>query len=340
MIYWEIEMPLACGYPLFGWSTFIFLGGIMDKLYFIINPLAASGRAAVVWRDCKHYLDRHHMEYEAFITSYAGHAAELAADLTDKEERVIEKTIVVIGGDGTLGDVISGIHVSAEVTLAYLPGGSGNDFARSNHLAVRPVKRLKQILRRKRVVWMDYGIISYIQGELHQRRFAVSCGVGMDAAICRGIQNSPLKNFFNRIHLGRFVYIGVGLKHIFCEKPYSARLVVDGVKKIDLDSVRFISIHVHPSEGGGFRMAPHAECQDGQFDLCVVSCKNRLHLIRIMLAALVGRHIRMKGVHIIQCVTAAFRTDRPLCVHTDGEDCGHLDDFTVLCERRKLKMIL
>ncbi|MDO5410536.1 MAG: YegS/Rv2252/BmrU family lipid kinase [Lachnospiraceae bacterium] len=312
----------------------------MKKYYFIINPLASSGKAAVVWRDCKNYLDRQSIEYEAFMTSYAGHAAELAAKLTGSEERTREKTIVVIGGDGTLGDVINGINISAMVTLGFIPAGSGNDFARSTGISRRPIARLKQIIRQRKVAWLDYGVISYIQGQLRQCRFMVSSGMGLDAGICEGVQISPMKSVFNRLHMGRLVYITVGLQRIFTEKPVSVQLTLDGVRTIHLDWVRYISIHVQPREGGGFQMAPNAECQDGQFDLCIVTCRHRLALIKVMFAALFGRHIKMREVHIMQCVTASFKAEQKVCVHADGEICGHLNEFNVLCERRKLKMIL
>lgn len=312
----------------------------MEKYYFIVNPLASSGKAAVVWRDCKNYLDRHKLEYEVFMTSYAGHATKLAAELTSNQERIIEKTIIVIGGDGTLGDVVSGINISAQVTLAFIAGGSGNGFSRSNGLSRRPVVRLKHILKRRRIAWLDYGVISFIQGELQQRRFAVSSGMGLHARICESVQISPLKGLFHRIHMGRLFYISEGLLKIFTEKPVSVQVTLDGVRTLELDWVRYISVHVQPRDGGGFRMAPQADGQDGQFDLSVVSCRSRLYLLRVMLAALIGRHTRMRGVHIIRCTAATFRTDQKVCVHTDGEICGHLDEFNVLCERRKLKMIL
>lgn len=312
----------------------------MDNYYFIVNPLASSGKAAVVWRDCKNYLDKHRIAYEVFMTSYGGHAAKLAAALTTSEERTKDKTIIVIGGDGTLGDVVSGINISAQVALAYIPGGSGNDFAKSNHISKRPVRRLKQILRRKKIVWMDYGIISYIQGELQQRRFMVSSGLGLDAKICEGVQISPLKSFFNKFHIGRVVYIEVGLRAVFKEKPISLQLQLDGVRTLDLEDVRYISIQIQPSEGGGFKMAPQADNQDGVFDLCIVTTRKRLQLIRILLASLFGRHAKMHGVHMIRCTSAAFRMSQSVCVHTDGEICGHLKEFNVLCEKRKLKMIM
>ena len=312
----------------------------MQQYYFIINPLASSGKAAFVWRDCKAYMDRHQIEYKAYMTSYAGHGIELAAALTGSSERLKEKTIIVIGGDGTFGDVVSGINISSKVSLAFIPGGSGNDFAKSTHLSGWPVRRLKHILKRPREMWLDYGIISYIQGELQQRRFIVSGGLGLDARICECVHVSPLKGFLNRLHLGRFVYIGVGLKQIFVEKPLSVQICVDKGRILEYDRVRYISIQVQPREGGGFKMAPQASAEDGMFDLCIVDCKNRFYLFRVLVAALFGRHTKMRGVSIVRCSEAAFRMDQKVCVHTDGEICGHLDEFSVVCEKRKLKMIL
>ena len=132
----------------------------------------------------------------------------------------------------------------------------------------------------------------------------------------------------------------MGVRKIFREKPFSAQVVLDGTRTLDLDHVRYISIHVQPREGGGFRMAPRADGQDGQFDLCIVTSGSRLYLTKILISAFLGRHTRLKGVHMIRCTTAVFRTDQKVCVHTDGEICGHLNEFNVLCERRKLKMIL
>lgn len=312
----------------------------MEKYYFIINPLASSGKSTVVWRDCKAYLEKKEIKHEVYMTSYIGQAQEIASRLTSGEEQEKEKTIIVIGGDGTFGEVVNGINISAKVTLACIAGGSGNDFVKGNRLAVSSVKRLKQILKKKHVCWIDYGVLSYIRGELHQRRFLVSSGMGLDAAICEGVQISPLKRISNKLHMGRFVYIGVGLATIFKEKPVNLQLTLDGGQTMNLEHVRYISFHILPREGGGFYMAPEADNQDGLLDLCIVSCKKRFKLIGVLLAALFGKHKNMKEVHIVKCTSAAIRADEKVCVHTDGEISGHLKEFSVLCEKRKIKTIL
>lgn len=312
----------------------------MDMYYFIINPLASSGRAAGIWRDLKRYLDKHQIPYQVFMTSYPGHASQIAAQLTSGEERQKDKVIVVLGGDGTLGEVISGVNISSKVSLSFIGAGSGNDFLKANHLAKSPKKRLKQILAANRIEWLDYGVMSYIYGDLQQKRFIVSSGIGLDAAICESLQISPMKPFFNKIHLGRLSYVAVGLRRILREKPFHCTLSLDGGEPMEFNRVRYVSVHVHPYEGGGFRFAPQADNMDGEFDICVVSGVGRLRLIRILLRSLRGRHRGCKGVNIYRCVSASIKTDVEKCIHTDGEICGHLKEFNVYCERRKLKMIL
>lgn len=70
------------------------------------------------------------VEYQAYLTEYAGQATEYARKLTShcKEARVI----VVVGGDGTMNEVVDGIVSCDMVTLGYIPVGTGSDLARGS----------------------------------------------------------------------------------------------------------------------------------------------------------------------------------------------------------------
>lgn len=310
--------------------------------YFIVNPMAASGKGTVVWDNCKNYMDKHNIRYKAYLTSYAGQAMEIAAELTKPSAMDEPKIIVTIGGDGTIGEVITGLDLSSEVTLAPIAAGTGNDYLSGNKLTKRGVRRLKQILNAKQVQLTDYGVISYLEDNmLKTRRFAVSSGMGADAAVCDGLNQSFAKKLLNRLHLGKLSYIAVGLRVILRSKPVSATVNLDGVKVLELEQVRFISSHILPKEGSGFNMAPAADGKDGMFDLCIVCTKSRFKLILVLLRALLwGKHTKMKGVKIVQCKSASFRTSEPVCVHTDGEVLGYLDAFQILCEKNKIRTIL
>lgn len=60
------------------------------------------------------------------------------------------------------------------------------------------------------------------------RSFLVSAGIGFDAAVCAEALDSPIKRFLNRIHLGKFTYVGIALHQIFSSAPFKAKVVFDG----------------------------------------------------------------------------------------------------------------
>ena len=94
---------------------------------FIANPNARSGRGILLWKQIEKILQEKEIEYKVLFTKYLHHATRLVHDLTSDST---SHTIVVLGGDGTLNEVIDGIAYLDKVTLGYIPLGSGNDFAR------------------------------------------------------------------------------------------------------------------------------------------------------------------------------------------------------------------
>ena len=181
--------------------------------HFVINPHSRSGKAYQIWLRIQAKLKKQHIEFDAHLTEKPGHARELATMLTtpvdddDQEPR----TLIILGGDGTLNEVINGLTFLVPITLGYIPTGSGNDFARSMRLSKKPDKVLKHLLNPKYHPYIDYGIVTYgTQAPVH-RRFAVSCGIGYDAGVCEALLTSKVKEWFNRIHLGKLSYLIVGI---------------------------------------------------------------------------------------------------------------------------------
>lgn len=89
----------------------------------------------MMWNLVEPELKKRRVDYKDVFTGYARHATEIAAKLTADER---EHYIVVLGGDGTVNEVISGICDCSRVVLGYIPTGSGNDFTRA--LKLREVK--------------------------------------------------------------------------------------------------------------------------------------------------------------------------------------------------------
>lgn len=240
--------------------------------YFIINPDSSRGRGGRVWKILKQRLDKTKVEYQAFLTQKQGDARRFAGELT--EERREPVTIVAVGGDGTVNEIVDGLWLQCPVTLGYIPAGSGNDLARSLRLPKNPYKGLKNILEENPSCRMvDYGVISYGEGQLCCRRFMVSAGIGMDGAVCHSILNSRKDG--KKLFKGRAAYLQAGIKEMIAARPVKGYLLLDGVKKVEFNYLYFVSAHIHPFEGGGFLFAPDAVWDDGVLSLCVANHRKK-----------------------------------------------------------------
>lgn len=117
----------------------------MKDIYFIVNPKAKNGQCLKIWQKIEEQLKQHHTPFLAFFTEYPGHAQTLADRIASKNREDI--IIVVVGGDGTLHEVLNGVISHPNVTLGFIPGGSGNDFSRGFHIPTDPVEALTVIRR-------------------------------------------------------------------------------------------------------------------------------------------------------------------------------------------------
>ena len=303
--------------------------------YFIVNPNSGGGKGYRIWRKLERQLKDTCVEYEAYFTTGHGDARDIARKLTEgcKEARII----IVAGGDGTINEVLDGLCFCAPLTLGYIPGGNGNDFARSLRLPKNPVRCLKKILYPKYHKLVDYGVLSYGEEEAKHRRFAVSAGIGFDAAVCHSILHggSVIKEKGRKLR-----YLAVGLKQLIKAKPSKGYILLDGVQKVEFNHIFFISAHIHPYEGGGFRFAPGAKYDDGKLTLCVAHPSGRWKLLPILIDALVGKKKSRPGVRRFECREVTIHLDRPMPVHVDGESCLVQKDIEISCIQKKMRMIV
>lgn len=293
--------------------------------YFIVNPGSRSGNGKVVWARIEELLEEQQVEYRVFFTSYRYHATRLAREITSHGERL---TLVTVGGDGTVNEVIDGIQDFSRVTFAYVPTGSSNDFARSLKLPVSPESALQNILHPAYFQKIDLGLISYGS---NTRRFAGSCGCGFDAAVCQEALCSPIKKALNRFGLGKLTYVGIALKQILLFRPVPVRLTLDHNKKLRFPRTYFLSVLNSRYEGGGLKLCPGARPDDGFLDVCVVENLSKLTIALMFPTAYAGFHTIFGGVHLYRVKSLEIQPEAPLPFHTDGEPYAPEKTLTVSC---------
>ena len=306
-------------------------------LYFIVNPNSGGAKGYLVWKEAELRLQKLKIDYKVFLTTGPGDAVEIARQITGGDDEEI--IIVPVGGDGTFNEVLNGANITDRVTFGYIPTGTGNDLAKGLKLSRNAIRNLDNILARKHVTDMDYGVLTVEGDEVINRRFAVSTGIGYDAHVCRVIEENQRKGKLGRINLRKQTYILMGAIDILNIQPVSGYIVMDSDRKAEFNDIVFISSHNHMTEGGGRKFAPQADFQDGVLNLCIMHTKSKLEFVKILAAGLGGNHLKYSGVRAYDCRTVSIHLDEPRVVHTDGEVVGEYTDAEVHCVRKGIRII-
>lgn len=300
---------------------------------FIVNPNARSGLGKSVWKQVQDTLDRRHVDYEVYFTEYQRHATALVHKITSDNA---EHTVIALGGDGTVNEIVNGIVNYSKVTFGYIPIGSSNDFARGYGLPTDPIAALNNILSPSRIHLMDIGITEY---GTHQKKFAVSTGIGYDAAICHQAMVSKVKVFLNKLKLGKLTYGVIAMHRMILDRPVTVTLTMDGNTPITFEQTFFTTVMNLPYEGGGFKFCPKARPDDGELNVFIVNKIPKPVMLLLFPFAAAGFHTRFPGIHMFRCKEVSIETNKALPVHTDGEPIFLQKRMLVHCADRQLKII-
>ena len=306
-------------------------------IYFIVNEHSRSGKGADVWKQLEELLKKEEVPYQARRTEYAGHAVQIAEEISSLEDE--EMKLVAVGGDGTINEVVNGIVDFEKIQFGAIPTGSGNDFARGLGILETPQEILLRILESKGTKRIDIGSVSW-EGCEKPRLFLISSGVGMDALVCKKALTSKLKKILNRLHLGKLTYLVITIQTILSMQTADTRVVIDQNRKTLYKNQIFSAAMNFRAEGGGIPMAPDADAQDGLLSVCTIHGIPKLLTFFVLPFLVAAKHERFRGVKIENCTACDLYMNKPLVLHTDGEYCGDVTEAHFKCLPGKLRILL
>lgn len=306
--------------------------------HFIVNPVSRSGKGLKLWQNqIEPELKNQKIEYSVEFSKERGDVTNIVSNISSQAKNEGNCIIVILGGDGTVNDAVQGIKDFGNTTLAYIPTGSSNDFARDLKLPKSVKKNLRRILDAKSPVLMDVG---QVETERGTRRFAVSSGLGFDGAVCQKSVHSILKKRLNKIGLGKLTYLGIALNQIINAPKADAEITFAGGKKVNAKNLLFFAAMVHKYEGGGFKFCPKADAYDGELDFICAANKTVPGILMALPTAFIGIHSLFRGIDIYRFKAAEVKTSIPLWLHTDGE-VGYKAQYLNFSQlEEKLKFIL
>jgi YegS/Rv2252/BmrU family lipid kinase len=284
-------------------------------LALFLNPAAAGGRAARAVPAVQTELDRLGVAYRVLNTQSIDHAREEARAAAEKGE-----TVVAIGGDGLVG-TLAGALMGTQSALGIVPGGRGNDLARVLGIPLEP--------REAALLLVDGPDRLIDVGTVNDRPFVGIATVGFDSVANR-LANEA------RLVKGNLVYVYAGLRTLAGWKHATFRVTVDGVEHTMTGYN--VAIANSKAYGGGIKLVPHAELDDGRLDLMLVHEHSKLRWLSDVPKSFKGEHVDNPNIQWLAGSEIEVSADRPFTVYADGDPIADLP-ATIRVTRQCLRVI-
>jgi len=283
----------------------------------IINPNAGRRKGSRDWKKIRNLLVKHDFDFHEVFTEQPGHATEIS-------KRYIEegyKHIIVVGGDGTLNEVINGLfqqtrYPTTEVTFGMISIGTGNDWGRMLKIpsdyeqAILIIKECKTFIQ-------DAGIVSYRSNDNNIDRYFVNiAGLGFDAIVTK--KANRLKE---RGKGGPLLYFATIFTSLLNYRFVNAVINIDG--KNYKNKIFSMNIGIGKYNGGGMLPVPGAIADDGLFDLTVIKKMSKPNVIMSLRKLYNGNIIRHSKVDTYTGKSISIDSDTKILLETDGESLGH-----------------
>ncbi|MDG4785141.1 diacylglycerol kinase family protein [Micromonospora sp. WMMD1102] len=284
-----------------------------ERVVCIVNPTSGVQRRRLIEQRLAVELPG----ADRWQTRHPGHAVELGRQAVADGYR----TVVAIGGDGTLSDVANGILAAGDekVRLAYVPAGTCNDFVRG----LDPVTDLGQLLDSGRDRATDVGAVTFTRadGSSGHRYFLVNCTVGLISTIgLRFTEKTPVNRVLKRVNL-QLAEVASGARTLAGWKPVEARLELDGEpSRHPLSNLAVLKV---PYFAGGLTFGSTRPAEPGQLDAVAVLGLGRAGVLGLMWRVLRGSAAGHPAIRRRQVRTVAVDADIPLPVEVDGEIVGY-----------------
>lgn len=266
-------------------------------MHLIVNPAAAGGRLGRTWRRLEPRLRRAGLDVPTTFTEAPAHATTLARELAAAGT----ETLVVAGGDGTICEVVQGLHEAGRGRIAVLPLGTGNDAARTLGLPLD----LEGAVR----VALGTGRRCVDLMRLSDRVVFNAIGIGLLGSI--NVNAAALK-----VVRGITAYLAAAAGTLFSYRAIPVE-VMDG-RFSYRGGLTILAVHNGPTTGGGFRLAPAAVPDDGILDGCLVGPVSVPGRLSRLGSAFAGRLGQRRGSHELRFQRLELATAKVLPAHLDG----------------------
>ena len=274
------------------------------------------------------------IEFDYRVTRFAGHAIKIAKYFVENDY----KNIMILGGDGTMSEVINGIFSAniadtSSLKIALIPRGTGNDWGRFWGLT-RDYKQSIDVFLKGKLQPIDIGKVEYqMEGEKESHFFINSIGLGLDAAVV---------NLTHRLKavLGShsFLYTLALLGAVFTYKAHKVRIFSD--EKNITDSMFTMNVANGCYSGGGMKQNPNALPYDELMDVMMAKKPTFWDIITAILKLFNGKLLEHPVIESFQTQRLMVQCDKAALMEADGIIVNGFSPFNISILPNAIQMIV
>lgn len=300
----------------------------------IVNPNAGARKGAKDWPVISKILNEMEIPHVGVLTEHRDHANRLVEEFIPEGFR----KIAVVGGDGTMNEVLNGIFNQklidpSEITLAIIPVGTGNDWCRMFNIPFNYVKAIS-LLKQEKCFIQDVGTIEYYKGnQAFHRYFMNIAGMGYDALVAKKTNMTKEKGIGNPILYLYFVFAG-----LIQFKFLSATIEVDD-QVVYQGAIFSMNAGICKYNGGGMMQVPHAIPDDGELDFTLIQKAPKWKVIRYASWLYDGTLVKLPFVKSFRGKKIVIRSTDNIYLEADGESLGHTP-MVLEVLHKKLKVVV
>jgi len=320
------------------------------KAVIIFNPFAGRGKAPETARKAKKHLKKNGWEVCSIIaTHYAGHIETVLA----KEWAKKVQLIVLVGGDGTLRELVSGLwQAELGVNIGFIPMGNANVVARELSIPLNPKSAIR-LLTTGKTKTVDICILK--QDNQNDMVFLAMLEIGYGAKVVQFVdqlRNGGLKALYRL--WGDLVYIIAGFLALKGTGKDNFTATIATPEKISatdnntttnenmtgsiLTSSHCVIANMQ-TYAKGWSLTPEAKYNDGLLDIAISKKNNILAIIKTFLAAAQKRKLSAPIMSYLQAERVSISGQPSLFVQVDGDPIAFSGQAEIIIERGAFNII-
>ncbi|MGM0566812.1 MAG: diacylglycerol/lipid kinase family protein [Bacteroidota bacterium] len=285
----------------------------------VVNPNAGRRKGEKDWSDIAEMLEEANISFVSVFTQRKYQAIQL----TKKHIEKAYKKIIVVGGDGTLSEVINGVfeqkkYDPSEIAVAMIPVGTGNDWCRMYQIPGEYAKAI-DIIASGKTFQQDAAAVEYYDGSMPQKRYMVNmAGIGYDGLVAKKTNAQKEKGQSNPLS-----YIYNLLVSLFGWRSQQATITIDD-KEIKAN-VFSLSAGINRYNGNGMKQLPFASPVDGLLDLTIIRHVGKMVVLRSVKKLFDGSFVNLPEVstHRGKRIAINAKDNKNLVLEIDGESLGN-----------------